>query len=392
MKSQYDFDKIINRENSDSIKWRFYEKDVLPMWVADMDFVSPEPVIRALQKRIEHGIFGYPMGIMSPKDGIPELCGTLVERMKYQYKWEIDPEDIILLPGVVPGFNLACQTFAKPSDAVLIQTPVYPPILNVAERTGIQKQEMELTLNSDGSYSVDWQAFENSFTSETKMFILCNPHNPVGKVFTHDELTHFAEICMKKDVMIISDEIHSDLVFEGHPHIPIASIDSEVAQNTITLIAPSKTYNIAGLQFSVAIIQNPDLRKKIISEKDILLHWVNTMGIVAAQAAYMDGQNWLDEVLIYLEENRDYLYQYIKENLPGIKMAIPEGTYLGWLNCREAGIDSNPYQYFLEKGKVAFNDGETFGPGGHGFVRLNFACPRSILTEGLERMQKAFQS
>ena len=392
MKSQYDFDKIINRKSSDSIKWRLYEKDVLPMWVADMDFVSPEPVIRALHKRIEHGIFGYPLGIMNPKDGIPELCGTLVDRMENLFKWKIDPEDIILLPGVVPGFNLACQTLAKPSEAVLFQTPVYPPIFNVGETTGIQHQEMELTLNCDGSYYVDWQAFEDSITSETKLFILCNPHNPVGRVFTKNELIHFAEICMKNKVVIISDEIHSDLVFKGHHHIPIASLDSEIAQNTITLIAPSKTYNIAGLQFSVAIIQNPDLREKINKEKDILLHWVNSLGIVAAQAAYQDGQNWLDQVLIYLEDNRDYLHQYIQENLPGIKMALPEGTYLAWLDCREAGIEGNPYQFFLKKGKLAFNDGETFGPGGHGFVRLNFACPRSILTEGLERMQKAFQS
>ncbi len=389
MHNHYDFDKVIDRKNSDSIKWNFYEKDVLPMWVADMDFISPEPVIHALRDRIAHGIFGYPLGISNPAEGTPELCETLVDRMASLYDWKINPEDIIFLPGVVPGFNLACQAFAKPSQAVLFQTPVYPPILHVAETTGIQRQEMELSRNPNGSYDVDWQVFEDNITSATKLFILCNPHNPVGKVFTRNELFQFAEICLGKRVIIISDEIHSDLIFSNHTHTPIASLDPEIAQNTITLIAPSKTYNIAGLQFSLAIIQNPAMRKTINQAKDVLLHWVNALGIVAAQAAYKEGQDWLDQVMKYIENNRNFLYQYIQEYLPGIEMSPPEGTYLAWLDCRQAGIAENPYQFFLEKGKVAFNDGETFGSGGQGFVRLNFGCPRKLLNDGLERMRSA---
>jgi cystathionine beta-lyase len=389
MTIQYNFDKVIDRRNNDSIKWEVYGEDVLPMWVADMDFISPEPVIRALRERIDHGIFGYPAGIINPEKETPELHGVIIDRLAKLYNWEVQVEDIILLPGVVPGFNLALQTFAKPSEAVLFQTPVYPPILHSAEITGIQHQEMELTLNSDGSYNVDWQVFEDSITPNTKTFILCNPHNPVGRVFTKEELKNFAEICLKNEVLIISDEIHADLIFEPHHHTPIAAIDPEVAQNTITLIAPSKTYNIAGLQFSAAIIQNPTLREEMNKAKDVLLHWVNSLGMAAAQAAYQEGQEWLDQVLVYMQANRDYLHQYLQENMPEIKMAVPEGTYLAWLDCRNAGIEGNPHQFFLEKGKVAFNDGETFGKGGEGFVRLNFGCPRSLLTEGLQRMQTA---
>lgn len=389
MTIQYDFDKVIDRRKSDSIKWQVYGEDVLPMWVADMDFISPEPVVRALRERVDHGIFGYPTGIMNPKDEIPDLYAAMIDRLENLYNWKVQAEELILLPGVVPGFNLACQTFAKQSEAVLFQTPVYPPILHSAENTGIQQQEMELTRNLDGSYSVDWQAFEEGITPNTKMFILCNPHNPVGRVFTKEELNNFAEICMKNEVLIISDEIHSDLIFEPYHHIPIAAIDPEVAQNTITLIAPSKTYNIAGLQFSVAIVQNPTIREKMNKAKDVLLHWVNSLGMVAAQAAYQDGQEWLDQVLVYMQANRDYLHQYLLEYMPEIKMAVPEGTYLAWLDCRNAGIEGNPQKFFLEKGKVAFNDGETFGKGGKGFIRLNFGCPRSLLTEGLQRMQTA---
>jgi len=392
MKIYYDFDKVINRQQSDSIKWNLYPKDVLPMWVADMDFVSPKPVIQALQERIAHGIFGYPMGLLEPKEGIPELCELITDRMFDRYQWKIEPDDIILLPGVVPGFNLACQTIAKPNEAVLFQTPVYPPIYNVAETTGIQKQEMELTRQQDGSYIVDWDLFENKITPLTKLFILCNPHNPVGRVFKKDELTKFAEICLKHNITIVSDEIHSDLIFSNHKHIPIASLDQEIANNTITLIAPSKTYNIAGLQFSIAIIQNQSLRKRYIKSKDILLHWVNTLGIVAAFAAYAEGQDWLEQVLSYLEENRNFLYQYISNKMPEIKMGLPEGTYLAWLNCQEAGIQGNPYEFFLEIGRVAFNDGGSFGTGGEGYVRLNFGCPRIYLIDALNRMQTALQS
>jgi cystathionine beta-lyase len=359
------------------------------MWVADMDFISPEPVLRALHQRVEHGIFGYPSSLGNVPEDLPDLRQIVIDRMWALYNWRVDVEDILLLPGVVPGFNLACRALANPNEAVLVQTPVYHPMLHTAEYSGIQHQEMALTLSTDGSYSVDYQVFEDSITPHTRLFILCNPHNPIGKVFKAQELSRLAEICLRHDVVIVSDEIHSDLIFSPNHHVPTATLDPEVAQNTITLIAPSKTFNIPGLQCSIGIIQNRELRKRYQNAGRGILPWVNLMGMVAAIAAYQEGQEWLSQLLVYLEANLDFLNDYIKDHLPGIRMRPPEGTYLAWLDCRQAGIEGSPYQFFLENAKVAFNDGEIFGRGGEGFVRLNFGCPRDTLVEALRRVQRA---
>jgi cystathionine beta-lyase len=382
----YDFDQPIDRRGSDSLKWNAYSPEVLPMWVADMDFLSPPAVIRALCERVEHGIFGYPLGLGSRPDALTELRQVLVERMAERYHWSIQPEDIVFIPGVVTGFNLACHAFATPLQAILVQTPVYPPILTSACETGHISQEMELSRASDGSYTVDWEAFEASLTPQTRLFILCNPHNPVGKVFTRDELSRMAEICLRHSVIICSDEIHCDLIYSGYRHTPIASLDPEVAHHTITLMAPSKTYNIAGLQCSFAIIPNREMRKRYIKSHQGLVSWVNLMGLVAAKAAYQEGSEWLVQLLDYLEGNRHYLVEHVRQYMPGVQVWAPEGTYLAWLDCRQAGIEGNPYRFFLEKGRVALGDGETFGRGGEGFVRLNFGCRRLTLQEGLERM------
>jgi cystathionine beta-lyase len=221
------------------------------------------------------------------------------------------------------------------------------------------------------------------------LFILCNPHNPVGRIYTQGELLHMAEICLRSGVVICSDEIHSDLVYSGFQHVPIASLDSDIAQKTITLMSPSKTFNLAGLQCSFAIIQNRELRKKYLAARKGLVPWVNLMGLAAAQAAYSDGQEWLDQLLIYLQGNREFLYDYIQSSLPGIRMVKPEATYLAWLDCTQAKIMGSPYEFFLERARVALNDGKTFGNGGEGYVRLNFACPRSTLSEALFRMKEA---
>ncbi len=390
--TQYDFDQTINRRASDSIKWHAYEEDILPMWVADMDFISPEPVVEALRQRVEHGVFGYPSGISGRPDELTDIRQTIVERMARLYNWKIEPADIILLPGVVTGFNLACHALATPQQAVLIQTPVYPPILHAAQETGILHQEMELTREPDGSYLVNWEQFEASFTSQTSLFILCNPHNPIGKVFTRDELYRTAEICLRHGVTICSDEIHCDLIYSGHRHTPIAALDAEIANHTITLMAPSKTYNLAGLECSFAIIPNRELRKRYLAARRGLVPWVNLMGILAAQIAYQQGDEWLSQLITYLETNRDTLCTYVGTSLPGIQMYCPQGTYLAWLDCRSANLPQNPYEFFLEKGRVAFNNGETFGKGGQDFVRLNFGCPRSMLLEGLSRVKKALDS
>ena len=391
MQIHYDFDQIIDRRNSDSLKWNYYDEDVIPMWVADMDFVSPQPVIDALKEQVEHGVFGYPQGTIELPSELPGFRRLIIERLARLYNWEVRPQDIIFLPGVVKGFNLACHALASPDQAVLVQTPVYHPILDAAKTTGIQGREMELTRLQDGCYGVGWDAFEASLSPQTRLFLLCNPHNPVGKVFHKDELTHMAEICLRHGVVICSDEIHSDLVFSEHQHTPIASLDPEIADHTITLIAPSKTYNIAGLQCSFAVIQNEELRKRFLDARKGLVPWVNMMGMKAGEIAYRHGQEWLEQVMDYLQANRDFLYAYVRKEIPELVMGLPEGTYLAWLDCRQAGIQGNPQKFFLEKGRVAFNDGADFGPGGEGFVRLNFACSRVTLKEGLDRVIKALE-
>jgi len=378
----YNFDQIIDRRRSDSVKWCRYDEDVLPLWVADMDFVSPEPVIRALRERVDHGVFGYGT---EP----PALRKVVVEQLEQLYGWQVFPEALLFLPGVARGFNLACRAVASPGDGMLVQTPIYPPILRVPANAGLTCDEMELTRQPDGQYSIDFDAFEAAITGRTRVFVLCNPHNPVGRVFRRDELERMAEVCLRHGIVICSDEIHCDLVFGDSRHLPIASLDPEIGQQTITLMAPSKTYNIAGLKCSVAIVENAELWEKINAAKADLVPGVSIMGYVAALAAYRDGGPWLQEVLRYLEANRDFVLEFVDAHLPGITAGKPEGTYLAWLDCRQSGIPGNPHEFFLEKARVAVNDGQTFGRGGEGFVRLNFACPRAALAEALDRMKEA---
>lgn len=378
----YNFDEIIDRRGTDSFKWRHYGRDVLPLWVADMDFRSPEPVVRALRERAEHGVFGY---AAAPD----ELREVLVERLARLYGWQVAPEALVFLPGVVLGTNLAAHAVGGPGDGVLVQTPVYPPFLSIAENTGRTPQSMELTRGENGDYTIDYAAFDAAFTDRTRLFVLCNPHNPVGRVFRRDELERMAEICLRHDTVICSDEIHCDLLFRGRQHLPIAALAPEIADRTITLMAPSKTFNVAGLVCSFAVVTNRELRKQFQGAHKGLGGMVNLMGYTAALAAYRDGQSWLDELLAYLEGNRDVLYEYANTRLPGVRMGTPEGTYLAWLDCRDAGLGGNPYEFFLKEACVALNDGATFGPGGAGFVRLNFGCPRAALLEALECMRAA---
>ncbi len=375
----YDFDTPIDRRQSDSEKWSRYPDDVLPLWVADMDFVSAEAVIRALRQRVAHGVFGY---ASEPT----ELRRVLVERLLRLYEWPVSEEHLVFVPGVVVGFNLACRAVASPGDAVLVQTPVYPPILEAPGNANLQCKVVPLVQGVDGCYYIDFDLFERSIDEHTRLFILCNPHNPVGRVFKREELKCIAEICLRHNLIICSDEIHCDMVFSGHRHIPIAAIDPAVAMCTITLMAPSKTFNIAGLQCSFAVIPNAALRQRFRAARAGLVPQVNLMGFTAALAAYRDGQSWLDEVLVYLEANRDLVVEYVNTCMNGVKVCRPEATMLAWLDCRSAPVQGNPYRFFLERARVALSDGTLFGLGGEGFVRLNFGCPRSILVEALERM------
>jgi cystathionine beta-lyase len=385
------FDEVINRRTSESYKWREYPEDVLPLFVADMDFRSPEPVARALQAYIDGGIFGYPRGLHTfDRAQIHELTGLVVDRMARRYNWQIAVDDVVLIPGVVPGLNIACHCIAASSilgsRSVLVQPPVYPPILAAPTNAHLERLESPLHCESDGSYSIDWNSFRSAVARNARLFILCNPHNPVGRVFRRHELEQIAEICLSANVTICADEIHSDLLFGSHKHVPIASLDPEIARHTITFIAPSKTFNLAGLQCAFAIISNSELRQQFISAREGLVPWVNAMGMIGAGAAYRDGQSWLDQLLPYLQANRDFLWDFVNRELLGIRMTRPEGTYLAWLDCRELRLD-NPYEFFLKQARVALNDGRSFGTGGSGFVRLNFGCPRSILEEALSRIK-----
>jgi len=296
------------------------------------------------------------------------------------------------MPGVVTGLNMAGHAFVQPGEGVITHPPVYGPFLDMPRNVGGLQQEMELTRNPDGSYCIDWDAFENTITVQSRMFLLCSPHNPVGRVWTRPELERIAEICARHDLLICSDDIHCDLLYSDQAHIPIASLDKEVSQRTITLMAPSKTFNIAGLSSSFAIIQDPQLRKKFIKAEKGLVHGVNLLGLVAARAAYQEGQEWLDQLLVYLQGNRDLLHAFVAQQMPGVRMALPQGTYLAWLDCREAGVNENLGDFFREKARVAVSNGIGFGKGGAGFIRLNFGCPRPMLVEALQRMKTALDA
>ncbi len=378
---KYDFDQVVERRGTDCIKWSLYPDDVIPMWVADTDFRSPQPVIQALHRRVDHGVFGY-------SQPAADLRNAIQERLKKLYRWEIRTDEILFLPGIVTGLNIAFQAFVRPQEGVLAQPPVYFHFLRDPVHRGRVVSDPPLVRNGN-TYEVDFDRFEKAISANTRIFVLCNPHNPVGRVFTRTELERMAEICLRHRLLICSDEIHCDLVYSGHRHIPIASLSPEIAASTVTLMAPSKTYNVAGLECGYAIIRNPELLRTWRDTSYALLPGVNIMGHVAALAALRDGQDWLDQIMAYLESNRDYLAAQLRERMPFIKMCRTEATYLAWLDCEDAGIPGNPAEFFLKQARVGLNDGPEFGNGGEGFVRLNFGCPRRTLVEALERMTVA---
>ena len=379
------FDQLIERRGTDSGKWQQYGNDVLPLWVADMDFVSPQPVIDALQQRISHGVFGYGS---TPT----ELSNTICERLERLYNWHVTAKEIVFLPGLVSGLNVVCRATGEPGSSVLVQTPVYPPFLKAPGNQAQTLDVAQLTLRTNGStlsYEIDFDAFEAAIKPTTRLFILCNPHNPIGREYTVDELTRLAEICARHNLIICSDEIHCDLLLNGTPHRPLVTVAPEIAGQCITLMAPSKTFNVPGLGCSFAIIQDVKLRKQFNRAVMGIVPHVNILGSVAAHAAYTQGGEWLEQLLAYLAANRDFVVDYVTNCLPGMRVTVPEATYLAWLDCRETGIEGNPHHFFLEHAKVALNDGELFGPGGEGFVRLNFGCTRATLGQALNQMREA---
>jgi cystathionine beta-lyase len=382
----YDFDRQIERRGTDSAKWSYFPADVLPMWVADMDFASPPPIIDALAARVQQGVFGYGMESKALKQ-------TLVERMVRLYGWTIKPEDIVYVPGLVSGLNIVNRAVGERGDGVLINTPVYGPFLTAPVNQYRTLQSAPLNVTQVGRrlhYELNMDGLAAAVQPNTKLFLLCNPHNPVGRAFTRAELSAIAAFCESHDLVICSDEIHCDLLLDGTQHIPIASLSPEIAQRTITLMAPSKTFNIPGLGASFAIVQNPALRKQVATAMAGIVPHVNILGMTAAEAAYAECDDWLAALRAYLIANRDFAVAYIEEHLPGVNLTCPEATYLLWLDLRGLG-ESKPAELLMRQAKLAVNEGSWFGEGGEGFVRLNFGCPRSTLEEGLRRLHAGLE-
>lgn len=387
----YNFDEVIPRENTGSVKYDFRRQffgttEVLPLWVADMDFRTPDFIVEAVKKRADHEIYGYAIQMQGYYDAIMSWC-------KNQYNWDVPRGWLNFSPGVVAGLGVAVQVFTQPGDKIIVQSPIYPPFFAVVENLGRQLLNNQLQ-PVDGVYQIDFELLESQIDSRTKMLMLCNPHNPVGRVWTRQELEQLAAICEKHDLLIVTDDIHADLVFAPNQYTPIASLSPEIARRTITFISPSKTFNLAGLFNSVAIISDKQKAKTYNNRlNDMHMGFANVFGIVALEAAYQHGQDWLQQMLDYVWSNILFVGDFLESNVPEISMVAPEGTYLLWLDCQNLNLNDRQLRDFMIKtAGLGLNDGYTFGPGGSGFQRLNVACPRMILEEAMHRLMNAVRS
>ena len=390
------FDEYIERRGTESYKWDVYHpefpevpetQELLPLWVADMDFKCPQPVIDAVTKRAELGIYGYSV---TNSDGFVEAACTWVKR---RYHYNIEKEWIVYTRGIIPGYNIAIQAFTNPGDGVLIQRPVYSPYTDSIVTNGREVVDSPLK-RVNGHYEIDFEDFEvKAARPNTKLMIMSNPHNPIGRVWTEEELQKIGEICVKHHVIIVSDEVHADLIMKGYRHVPIASLSKEIADITISAYAPSKTFNMAGLQTSYFVISNPFLRADFVGQQARNRIWdINFFGSAALQAAYTECDEWLDELLIYLEDNMDFMKEYLESRIPKLKMNKPEGTYLVWVDFTGTGLSGEQLQKkMLEEAKIAVDFGDWFGDGYELFARFNVACPRNILQEALHRLEKVFK-
>ncbi|WP_456021001.1 MalY/PatB family protein [Pseudomonas protegens] len=376
----FDFDQLFDRHNTGSTKWSRYSADVLPMWVADMDFAAPPVIIEALQQRLLHPLVGYSVA----QDNLRE---AIVADLWAKFAWKVKPQELIFLPGVESGFNMALKALVQPQQNVVVQVPNYPPLRHAPGHWGLNKVELEFVAQADGTYLTPLDVLRESLTGGGAL-LLSNPHNPIGKVFGREELQAVADICAAQDAWIISDEIHAELCFDGRVHIPTASLGEEIAQRTITLMSASKAYNIAGLKTSFMIIQDAALRERVNHARCGMVDSVNPLGMEATRVAYSEGAPWLAELKTYLQANRDWLVDAVRSRLPGVTINVPQGTYLAWLDCSALDLD-NPQQFFLEQGKVGLSAGLDFGDQHQQFVRLNFGCPRALLEEGIARMEHA---
>jgi cysteine-S-conjugate beta-lyase len=387
----WNFDEPAGREGTDCIKYdrreeTFGVKDVIPMWVADMDFNTPDFIVESLQKRLEHPIYGYSF---RP----PEYFQSMIRWIKSRHNWSVEKEWISFCPGIVPALNFCTLAFTQTGDNIIVQPPVYFPFFSAAESHGRNLIYNRLT-ESEGTWSMDFDSLARGIDSKTKMIIISNPHNPVGRVWTPEELTRLADICLKQNIVIISDEIHCDLILPGFTHTPVASLSEEIAENTITLIAPSKTFNIAGLSTSSVIIQNPVLRKsfnRIV--ENLHIGNGNIFGNMASIAAYSHGHEWLDSLLDYIDNNVEFVKNYCSKMIPEIIPVQPEATYMIWLDCRKLGMSGKDLQnFFVTKAGIGMNEGSTFGPGGEGFMRMNIGATHQTVMRAMEQIEKAIAS
>lgn len=374
----FDFDHPPDRRGSDSVKWgRYGGRDVLPLWVADMDFAAPPAVLAALHGRVDHGVFGY-------GDAPASLVDAVVESLARDHAWRIDPQWIIWLPGLVTGLNVVCRAVGESGDAVLTATPVYPPFLSAPRFSGRDVITVDL-VDVGNCWQWDLARLESAITPRTRLLMLCNPHNPVGRAFTRAELTAIAEIAERHDLVICSDEIHCGLVLDERAHhVPMATLDQGIADRCVTLMAPSKTWNIPGLGCSFAVVSNARLRRRLLEVMRGIVPHVNVLGFAATEAAYRDGSAWREALLAYLRSNARCVLGAIAR-MPGLSSWPVEATYLAWIDARGLGVD-NPARFFEQAG-VGLSDGADFGA--PGFVRLNFGCCRSTLEEALARMGRA---
>ncbi len=396
---KYDFDSICNRKNTSCVKWDsaqsiFGHDDVIPMWVADMDFPVAPPIVDALKKRAEHEFFGY----TSAGAGVVQ---SVVDRMWNKFAWRIKPEWIVFTPGVVPALNVAVRAFTHPGDEIILQEPVYYPFFPAVTSSGCQIVSNPLKL-INGRYEMDFENLEQLFHARAgmlpipnriKAIMLCNPHNPVGRLWSKAELTRLGEIIIEHGAVVISDEIHCELLFNGYQHTPFSSLSEKFEENSIVCMSPSKTFNLAGLQVSSIIIPNKKLRRLFTDTRTGILPTPNLFGYTALEAAYRLGDDWLNQLLKYLQSNLDFLLKYFAQRIPRIRVIKPQATYLVWLDCRGLGLDDMALRSFMrDKAKVGLDDGFLFGDGGSGFQRMNIACPRSILEEALGRLETAVNS
>lgn len=379
----FDFDQLFDRHHTGSTKWSRYPADVLPMWVADMDFAAPPVIVQALQQRLLHPLLGYSVAQDNLRDAI-------VADLWNKYAWQVKPQELIFLPGVESGFNMALKALVQAQQNVVVQVPNYPPLRHAPGHWGLNKVELEFNAEADGTYATPLESLRESLEGGGAL-LLSNPHNPIGKVFAREELQAVADICAAQDAWIISDEIHAELCFDGRVHIPTASLSPEISKRTITLMSASKAYNIAGLKTSFMIIQDAALRERVNHARCGMVDSVNPLGMEATRVAYSEAGPWLAELKIYLQANRDWLVNAVRTRLPGVTINVPQGTYLAWLDCTALDLP-DPQRFFLEQGKVGLSAGLDFGDQHQQFVRLNFGCPRALLEEGIARMERALAS